>query len=385
MCLKSSLFILFALEFIDMNTATYFLLSIMLFTTSLNCTAEKPQPIPIGTKAQIQEPKTEEIIITAVGDIMMGTNYPNESSMPPRDAYLLKPVTEALKKGDVIFGNLEGPVLDSGGIPKSCSDPSTCYVFRQPSYFVRELKEAGFNMLSIANNHVGDLGEPGRINTVSILKQHDIRFAGQTSCPWDTLRVKGLLVGMTAFAPNKGCLDINDKQEIQKIVKKLDSFCDIVIVSFHGGAEGQAHAHIPRKHEMFLGQDRGDVHAFARQVIDAGADVVLGHGPHITRAIDFYKGRFIAYSMGNFCTYEKFNIKGISGMAPIFALRVTNKGEFIEGTVTPTRQYGRGGPVIDEENSVIEEIKRLTKEDIPEIDIHFKERIFTINNKEQKQ
>ncbi|MFM7543228.1 MAG: CapA family protein [Ignavibacteria bacterium] len=368
-----------------MNTATYFLLSIMLFTTSLNCTAEKPQPIPIGTKAQIQEPKTEEIIITAVGDIMMGTNYPNESSMPPRDAYLLKPVTEALKKGDVIFGNLEGPVLDSGGIPKSCSDPSTCYVFRQPSYFVRELKEAGFNMLSIANNHVGDLGEPGRINTVSILKQHDIRFAGQTSCPWDTLRVKGLLVGMTAFAPNKGCLDINDKQEIQKIVKKLDSFCDIVIVSFHGGAEGQAHAHIPRKHEMFLGQDRGDVHAFARQVIDAGADVVLGHGPHITRAIDFYKGRFIAYSMGNFCTYEKFNIKGISGMAPIFALRVTNKGEFIEGTVTPTRQYGRGGPVIDEENSVIEEIKRLTKEDIPEIDIHFKERIFTINNKEQKQ
>ena len=106
MYLKSSLFILFALGFIDMNTATYFILSIMMFATSLNCTAEKPHPIPISTKAQIQESKTDEIIITAVGDIMMGTNYPNESSMPPRDAYLLKPVTDALKKGDIVFGNL---------------------------------------------------------------------------------------------------------------------------------------------------------------------------------------------------------------------------------------------------------------------------------------
>ena len=365
-----------------MKTASYFFLSILLFITSLNCSAEKPKAISIDNNVQVQEQKTDEIIITAVGDIMMGTNYPNELSMPPRDAYLLKSVTDALRKGDVVFGNLEGPVLDSGGIPKSCSDPSTCYVFRQPSYFVKELKDAGFNMLSIANNHVGDLGEPGRYNTVSVLKKHNIRFAGQTSCPWDTLRIKGILVGMTAFAPNKGCLDINNKQEIQAIVKKLNSFCDIVIVSFHGGAEGQSHTHVPRKHELFLGQDRGDVHAFARQAIDAGADIVLGHGPHITRAIDLYKGRFIAYSMGNFCTYEKFNIKGISGMAPIFALRMTNKGEFIDGTVIPTRQYGRGGPVIDEENSVIKEIERLTAEDIPEIVVRFKERTFTIKTKE---
>jgi poly-gamma-glutamate capsule biosynthesis protein CapA/YwtB (metallophosphatase superfamily) len=244
------------------------------------------------------------------------------------------------------------------------------------------LKYAGFNLFSIANNHVSDLGEPGRLNTISILKEHDIRYAGQTSCPWDTLTVKGLLVGMTAFAPNKGCLNINDEKELQKIVKKLDSFCDIVIVSFHGGAEGQSHTHVPRKHEMFLGQDRGDVYAFARQAIDAGADVVLGHGPHITRAIDMYKGRFIAYSMGNFCTYEKFNIKGISGMAPIFELRVSSKGEFLEGKVVSTRQFGRGGPVIDEEQSVIEEIKRLTAEDVPEIDVKFNQNTFTIYPKD---
>jgi poly-gamma-glutamate capsule biosynthesis protein CapA/YwtB (metallophosphatase superfamily) len=353
------------------------------FITSLQCGQEKKaiEPAIVGAQSKPQD-KVDEIVITAVGDIMMGTNYPNESSMPPRDAYLLKPVMDALKKGDVIFGNLEGPVLDSGGIPKSCNDPATCYVFRQPEYFVDELKEAGFNMLSIANNHVGDLGEPGRLNTIAVLKKHDIRFAGQKSCPWDTIRVKGLLIGMTAFAPNKGCLNINDDKEIQQIVKKLDAMCDIVIVSFHGGAEGQAHTHVPRKHEMFLGQDRGDVYAFARTAIDAGADVVLGHGPHITRAIDMYKGRFIAYSMGNFCTYEKFNIKGISGMAPIFELTLSNTGEFKQGKVVSTRQFGRGGPVLDEVHAVIDEIKRLTAEDIPEIDLQFQEDQFTITNKQ---
>jgi len=365
-----------------MSKPSQLLLTFLLFVTSLHCSPEKNnEKLQPKTALITNSEQAREIIITAVGDIMMGTNYPNESSMPPRDAFLLKPVTEALKKGDIVFGNLEGPVLDSGGIPKSCSDPATCYVFRQPSYFVQELKDAGFNMLSIANNHVGDLGEPGRAHTVSILQRQDIRFAGQISCPWDTLRVKGLLVGMTAFAPNKGCLNINDKQEIQKVIKKLDAFCDIVIVSFHGGAEGQAHTHVPRKHELFLGQDRGDVHAFARQAIDAGADVVLGHGPHITRAIDLYKGRFIAYSMGNFCTYEKFNIKGISGMAPIFELRVSSEGEFLDGKVISTRQFGRGGPVLDEEHSVIEEIKRLTAEDIPEIDVRFTNTIFTIQSK----
>ncbi len=359
------------------------LLILLLFTTSLQCSPEKNnEHVQQKSSPVIDKEKSKDIIITAVGDIMMGTNYPSESSMPPKDAFLLRPVTEALKKGDIVFGNLEGPILDSGGIPKSCGDPASCYVFRQPSYFVKELKDAGFNMFSIANNHVSDLGEPGRLNTVSVLKEHDIRYAGQTSCPWDTLTVKGLLIGMTAFAPNKGCLNINDEKELQNIVKKLNAFCDIVIVSFHGGAEGQSHTHVPRNHEMFLGQDRGDVYAFARKAIDAGADVVLGHGPHITRAIDMYKGRFITYSMGNFCTYEKFNIKGISGMAPIFELRVSSKGEFLEGKVISTRQFGRGGPMIDEEHSVIEEIKRLTAEDIPEIDVKFNQNTFTIHPKD---
>ena len=348
------------------------LVFLIVLITSLHCSPQSNTKGESTTKKKapvVMEYKADSINIVAVGDIMMGTNYPDNSTLPPKDAFLLQPVQQFLQAGDIVFGNLEGPVLDSGGSPKACGDPTSCYVFRQPSYFVKELKDAGFTMFSIANNHVGDLGEQGRVHTASILKQYNIRYAGQTNCPWDTLKIKGVLVGLTAFAPNKGCLNINDYKELEQVVKKLNTFCDIVIVSFHGGAEGQSHTHITRTHEQFLGQDRGDVYEFAHKAIDAGADIVLGHGPHITRAVDYYKGRFIAYSMGNFCTYDKFNINGISGMAPIFSLNVSKKGEFLSGKVIPTRQFDRGGPVYDSSASVIKEIQRLTKEDIPEVQL----------------
>ena len=118
-------------------------------------------------------------------------------------------------------------------------------------------------------------------------------------------------------APNNGTIDINDHKNAISLVQKLDSLCDIVIVSFHGGAEGANHTHITRNNEIFLGENRGNPYKFSRDVIDAGADIVFGHGPHVTRAIDIYKDRFIAYSLGNFATYGRFNLNGVSGIAPI--------------------------------------------------------------------
>ncbi|MEY3199996.1 MAG: hypothetical protein RJA13_1954, partial [Bacteroidota bacterium] len=150
------------------------------------------------------------ITIVAVGDIMMGTNYPNESYLPPKDLFLLNPMHEFLQQADVTFGNLEGTILNNGGKVKSCSDPSKCYAFRQPEYFVSQLKTAGFDFLSMANNHMGDFGQEGRDNTARILRENGFRFAGLETCPWDTLTVKGVTIGMTAFAPNTACLQITD-------------------------------------------------------------------------------------------------------------------------------------------------------------------------------
>jgi hypothetical protein len=147
--------------------------------------------------------------------------------------------------------------------------------------------------------------------------------------------------------------------------------CEIVILSFHGGAEGSSRTHITRQTEMFYGENRGNVYEMARIAIDAGADVVLGHGPHVTRAIDCYKGRFITYSMGNFCTYRQFNLKGVSGMAPLFELTLRKDGSIKSGKVISIKQLGEGGPVIDSVNGAWEQIMSLTKADLAELAVQF--------------
>jgi len=325
----------------------------------------------INKKQTSQEDET--ITLVAVGDIMMGTNYPNESYLPPKELKLLAPMMEYFKMGDIVFGNLEGTVLNSGGEVKSCSDPSKCYAFRQPEYFLDQLKEAGFNMLSIANNHVGDFGTTGRKNTVRALAERGFCFAGQTTCPTGIMTIKGLKIGFTAFAPNNGCLSLTDYTLLTNTIKELDKTCDIVIVSFHGGAEGPSATHVPKKTELFLGENRGNVTEFARKAIDAGADVILGHGPHVSRAIDQYKGKFITYSMGNFCTYGRFSLKGNAGIAPLFQLKLKRDGSFVEGKIVSIKQIGEGGPIFDKSLAALNEIKQLTLTDFPQSNANFDE------------
>jgi poly-gamma-glutamate capsule biosynthesis protein CapA/YwtB (metallophosphatase superfamily) len=313
------------------------------------------------------------IEIVAVGDIMLGTNFPNQSHLPASAAGLLEPFLRTIQDADLAFGNLEGTLLDEGGQLKSCSDPSKCYAFRQPTAYGEVLKNAGFDLLSIANNHLGDFGDTGRKSTIETLKKNEIKFAGQLTHPWDTITIKGVLIGFTAFAPNSECLNINHTDVAKAQIQFLDSLCDVVIVSFHGGAEGSSKTHITRKHEFFYGEDRGDVYHFARMAIDNGADLILGHGPHVTRAIDSYKGRFITYSMGNFCTYSRFNLSGVNGMAPLFKLKITKSGEFVSGEIISVKQIGEGGPLPDSTQGAYKQIQSLTKKDLPELQVTFKE------------
>ncbi len=311
------------------------------------------------------EPKTIKII--GVGDIMLGTNFPNSSYLPPNDGkYILEPVKEIISKGDVSFGNLEGVILTGKGNVKKCSNPEVCYAFKMPDHYVDYLVETGFNLLSIANNHVRDFGNVGTANTMGVLNEKRIPHAGLEECPYTTFEKEGVTYGFAAFAPNTGTIQINDYANAREIISHLDTISDIVIVSFHGGAEGSRMKHITRKTEMFLGENRGNPYEFSRMAIDAGADVVFGHGPHVTRAIDIYKGRFIAYSLGNFATYGRFNLSGPNGISPIIELNVGIDGRFISGKIYSIKQLGEGGPKIDEQNRALKEIQELTRMDIPE-------------------
>jgi poly-gamma-glutamate capsule biosynthesis protein CapA/YwtB (metallophosphatase superfamily) len=338
-----------------------------------SCTEQKPLKNQKDTSISIIEKifESDEISIIGVGDIMMGTTYPS-NFLPQDDGIdLFSGVSDILSEADITFGNLEGPFLNSGGTPKKCLSEENCYSFRTPTRYARYLEEAGFDLLNLANNHSGDMGKEGRESTLFTLDNLNLAYVGITDYPTEILHYKGKKFGFAGFSPNRGTPGINDIEKAMGIVKSLKDECDIVVVTFHGGAEGAGAQRVPRKEEYFLDENRGDVYKFAHSMIDAGADIVMGHGPHVTRAVELYKNRFIAYSMGNFCTYGKFSLSGPQGIAPIIKVFIGKNGEFIRAEVTSVKQIRRGYPVIDESNSAYNKIKYLTGIDFPETDLIF--------------
>lgn len=309
----------------------------------------------------------DTVSIIGVGDMMLGTNYPERAYLPPDSGkQVLSKVVHILKDADLTFGNLEGVLLNIGGNPKYCSNPKLCYLFRSPTHYAQHFVDAGFDVLSTANNHAGDFGEPGRRSTMNTLDSLGIEHAGLLAKPYTSLILDGMRYGFAAFAPNTGTVSINDLSNAISIVQHLDSINDIVVVSFHGGAEGAKHQHVTREREYFYGENRGNVYEFAHRLIDAGADVIFGHGPHVTRALEVYKDRFIIYSLGNFATYARFNLRGDNGIAPIIKVFTDSHGKFLYGKIFSVIQYAPGGPQLDHRNRAVKKLQELSTEDFPE-------------------
>jgi len=139
-----------------------------------------------------------------------------------------------------------------------------------------------------------------------------------------------------------------------------------VIVSMHAGGEAGDVLRVPFDTEYYRGENRGDVVRFARSAVDAGADLVIGHGPHVPRALEIYRGRLIAYSLGNFATYYGIRVTGDNGLAPLLLAELDAGGRFLGGTVHSFRQKRPGGPAADASEEVFRLIRRLSQEDFPE-------------------
>ena len=304
--------------------------------------------------------------IMAVGDMMIGTDFPSSGYLSPEDgAEIFSAVQSHLSDADLTFGNLEGVIL-SGDYPttKRCQNPKYCYAFKMPDRYVEHFKDAGFDLLSIANNHINDFGARGIENTARLLEEVGIQFAGVTDYPHTIFEVNGLTIGFCAFSPNRGTVKINNLPLAKQIVSELESKVDIVIVSFHGGGEGLDYQHITKETEYYLGENRGNPYQFARDMIDAGADVILGHGPHVTRAIDIYKNKFIAYSLGNFSTYGRLNLQGQKGISPMIKINVDEDGNFLDGEIISVKLIGGGIPVVDTKNQALSTIESLMASDL---------------------
>lgn len=325
---------------------------------------EPPSPPPAADLVAPAPQPPKRITIAAVGDIMLGTDYP-KNRLANDAASLLAAVTPVLQQADVTFGNLEGVLLDGGEARKRCTDSSRCYVFRSPTAYADTLATAGFDLLSLANNHARDFGEEGRDATMQALDLANIRHSGRTGdvASWQQ---SGLDMAMVAFAPFGGSHDMLDSVGGRSLIEKLATQNDILIVSFHAGAEGADKTALPFATEYFHGEDRGDVVAFARMAVEAGADLVIGHGPHVPRAMELYQGRIIAYSLGNFATYWGINVRGTNGLAPILQATLDEEGAFVEGQIHSNRQQRPLGPVPDPRHEAAQLIRKLSHNDFPD-------------------
>ena len=324
-----------------------------------------------------QQPMMEDIkelpdtmTIAMCGDIMMGTTFP-EVELPANDGRDLfkdtKPITQ---RADLAVGNLEGALCDDGKSRKG-SGPNT-YSFRTPTNYAVNLSDAGYDFLSVANNHSLDFGEHGMDMTEQSLKGQDISYAGvKGRSEYAIVERNGVKYGICAFGHNPYTVMHTNLTTVKRILDTLRPQCDILVVSFHGGAEGADQNHLPEGTETFLGENRGNLREFTHFCIDNGADVIYGHGPHVTRCMEVYKNKFIVYSLGNFCTPYGMSLIGIKGYAPVVEIKIDRNGDFISGQIHSFIQKKGIGPLKDSTNSVAKEMKSLSESDIknPQITI----------------
>ncbi|WP_082028020.1 CapA family protein [Prevotella pectinovora] len=332
-------------------------------TIAAKAPADKGKQAPAASMTSDRRAKGGTLNLAFVGDIMPGTTFP-DSRLPEKDgATLFKDVDSILTAADVAAGNMEGALADEGETTKKGGKFS--YSFRVPTRYGKLIADAGFDFMSMANNHAFDFGLDGVKSTEATLHSNGIAYSGIGGRKESAIVERnGIRYGFCAFGHNSYTLKHADQENVKRIIGNLREKADIVIVSFHGGAEGTAHKHLPQGKEMFLGENRGDLRNFAHFCIDNGADVVYGHGPHVVRAVELYKNHFIAYSLGNFCTPYGVNISGISGYAPVLQLTVNAAdGTFVGGKINSFIQQRGKGPRRDPLNLVAKEIRSLTNAD----------------------
>ena len=299
------------------------------------------------------------VTFAAVGDTMLG-NYPE---LPSDPGSYLDPVKRQLR-GDVVFGNLEGTLTDVPDSPKCGGTPSNdCYAFRTPPSYARYLAADGFTVMNNANNHSYDFGQAGLEQTIAALHKAGIQ---QDGLPGEITVVKagGEKIAFLGFAPYATTASLLDLPAARGLIRKATHKADIVVVAIHAGAEGTDAQHVTGEEENYLGEDRGNPEEFAKMAVRAGADLVLGSGPHVLRAMEIYRGRLIAYSLGNFSGFHNFDTEGVLGASAVLHVTLDPDGAFRSGRIESVRLIEAGQPVPDPSGEGARIIAALSREDL---------------------
>jgi poly-gamma-glutamate capsule biosynthesis protein CapA/YwtB (metallophosphatase superfamily) len=317
-----------------------------------------------NTKAPVEtKQKPQYITIKGVGDIVAGTNFPDYRL--PKNPNLLFPqaVRDQLKNSDILFGNYESTLTNH---PYSTKDTTRgiVFAFRSPPEYAKLFPQVGFDVMSVANNHAMDFGQVGFKDTVNNLNAAGVKTVGAKNQILYT-KVKNIPVAWIGFCFYSYCNTVQDIEKAKALVKQAKQKAKIVIISMHVGAEGSDALHVPNQTEYFYGENRGNSILFARSMVDAGADLILGHGPHVPRAMEVYKGKLIAYSLGNFLGYKTFSTTGEKGNSLILDAKLNQDGDFISGKITSIQLDKTGIPQVDKSGQTINLVRSLTKRSFP--------------------
>jgi capsule synthesis protein PGA_cap len=263
--------------------------------------------------------------------------------------------------GDVVLGNLEG-TLTRRASSKCAAGSSSCFSFHAPTAYAPLLRQAGFTVMNLANNHALDYGAAGQADTVAAVRNAGLLTTGR---PGEIayVRVRGVRIAVLGFAPYPWAQSLLNLPAAQRLVRKADEWADIVVVTMHAGAEGSDHQHVRPGTEWFLGENRGNSIAFAHAVVRAGADLVAGSGPHVLRGIEWYRSRLIAYSLGNFVGYQTLATHGVSGVTGILQVTLEQNGSWVAGDLVSLTLAPDGIPRPDPSEAAHTIVRKLSKQD----------------------
>lgn len=277
----------------------------------------------------------EEITMVFVGDVMLSRAV--GKLMADKDDYLFPfaSTTEVLRAADIAFANLENPISERGATTGSV------YSFRADPRAAEGLVEAGFDVVSVANNHIWDYGREAFLDTLSLLESGGIVPVGGGTNYDEAHRPKVITMGKTRVAflaySNLLPLALGGKESVPAIARYEDDtleadiarareLADVVVVSLHWGEE-------------YKNKHNAEQERVARHTIDAGATLIVGHHPHVVQEVEEYRGGLIAYSLGNFVLDQNFSSATGRGLVLFVTLTDGKISEVIKREVAFTNDY----------------------------------------------
>jgi hypothetical protein len=338
-------------------------------------------PVAAGQPGSVATAARGPVRLCAGGDVTLGTNLDsawsrrNAAASPGIDGEghrpdaLVAPIRPLVRDADIVIINAEGAIGDGPvDAPKCDLDRETCYLLRAPPDAARAMRHLGDSgtvvVANVANNHLHDAGIAGVASTLSALDSAGVLVTGADTVPTLAVTSRGDTIAVLGFSV-WSVPSVNDLDDVRRIVGNAANRYGRVVVTAHFGAEGRGAQRTQNVSEQYLGENRGNPVAFAHAAAEAGASVVIGHGPHVLRAIEWWNSALILYSMGNLINYGPFGLRSPMNRGAIVCATLDSRGQAGKVVMRSTRQPMPGTVVPDSTNRARVIVDSLSRLDFP--------------------